>query len=60
MELRNGGICKGHSYEYLAIINDDVNDLLLNDVLENGYLKIRGEHLHELFGLKPRSYMRPA
>jgi len=46
------GICKGYAYEYLGIINDDITDLILNEVLEQGYLKNHGEHLHELFGIK--------
>ena len=54
------GICKGHSYEYLGIINDDVTDLILNEVLEQGYLKNRGEHLHELFRIRSSAYTRPA
>ncbi len=40
---------KGRKYDYLGIINDDVNDLLLNNVLEHGYFKSRGKHLCDLF-----------
>ena len=54
------GICKGYTYEYLGIINDDVTDLILNEVLEQGYLKNHGEHLHELFGIISSAYARPA
>ena len=43
------GVCQGHSYDYLAIINDDITSLLLNQVLENGYFKTRGYQLmHQL------------
>ena len=54
------GICKGYAYEYLGIINDDITDLLLNEVLELGYFKHHSEHLHELFEIGSRHYMRPA
>jgi len=54
------GICKGYSYEYLGIINDDVNDLILNEVLEHGYFKHHGEYLHELFEIGSSAYVRPA
>ena len=37
----------GHNF--LGIINDDVTDLLLNKVLENGYFKSRGKELAHLF-----------
>lgn len=54
------GVCNGHSYEHLGIINDDVTDLLLNEVLMHGYFKNHGEHLHELFEIRSSAYMRPA
>jgi len=54
------GICKGYSYEYLGVINDDINDLILNEVLELGYFKHHGEHLHELFEIGSSAYVRPA
>ena len=54
------GICKGFTYEYLGIINDDVTDLILNEVLEQGYLKNHGEHLHKLFRIRSSAYTRPA
>jgi len=54
------GICKGYSYEYLGIINDDVNDLMLNNILMNGFFKHHGEHLHELFEMGSSAYVRPA
>jgi len=44
-----GIIYKGRKYDYLGIIDDDVNDLLLNNVLEHGYFKSRGKYLCDLF-----------
>ena len=44
-----GIIYKGRKYDYLGIIDDDVNDLLLNKVLEHGYFKDRGEYLSNQF-----------
>lgn len=44
-----GIIYKGRKYDYLGIIDDDVNDLLLNKVLEHGYFKSRGKELTHLF-----------
>ena len=44
-----GIIYKGRKYDYLGIIDDDVNDLLLNNVLEHGYFKHRGEYLSNQF-----------
>ncbi len=46
-----GIIYKGKKYDYLGIINDDVTDLLLNQVLENGYFKTRGYQLMYQFGI---------
>ncbi len=43
-------------YDYLGIIEDDVTDLLLNKVLEVGYLKSRGIHLCDQFGIYPGYY----
>jgi len=43
------GICQGYSYDYLGIINDDIASLLLDKVLEHGYLKQRGEYLSNQF-----------
>ena len=37
--------------DYLGIINDDVTDLLLNQVLEQGYFKNRGYQLINQFGI---------
>lgn len=44
-----GIVYKGWKYDYLGIIDDDVNDLLLNKVLEHGYFKHRGEYLSNQF-----------
>lgn len=48
-----GIMYKGKKYDYLGIINDDVTDLLLNQVLENGYFKTRGHQLMYEFGIDP-------
>ena len=54
------GICNGHVYEYLGIINDDMNDLILNEILIHGFFRHHSEHLHELFEISPNAYVRPA
>jgi len=46
-----GIIYKGKKYDYLGIINDDITDLLLNKVLEQGYFKNRGKQLSNQFGI---------
>lgn len=46
-----GIIYKDRKYDYLGIINDDVTDLLLNQVLEHGYFKTRGNQLINQFGI---------
>lgn len=46
------GICNGHSYDYLGIIQDDIAEYILDGVLEHGYYKIRKDRLINQFGVE--------
>jgi hypothetical protein len=46
------GVCNGHEYEYLGIINDDIAGSILDKVLEHGFFKTRGYQLMHQFGIK--------